>query len=48
MEYTTKILIADENSSQRATLKECFMRGGSQRRGRIVEDRPYPSRRRDY
>ncbi len=28
MEYTTKILIADENSSQRATLKECFMRAG--------------------
>ncbi|MBQ8408137.1 MAG: sporulation transcription factor Spo0A [Clostridia bacterium] len=28
MEYTTKILIADENSSQRAMLKECFMRAG--------------------
>ena len=28
MEYTTKILIADENSSQRATLKEYFMRAG--------------------
>ena len=28
MEYTTKILIADENSSQRALIKECFMRVG--------------------
>ena len=28
MEYTTKILIADENSSARANLKECFMRAG--------------------
>ena len=28
MEYTTKILIADENSSQRALVKECFMRVG--------------------
>ncbi len=28
MEYTTKILIADENSSQRASLKECFLRAG--------------------
>ena len=28
MEYTTKILIADENSSQRALIKECFMRAG--------------------
>ena len=28
MEYTTKILIADENSSQRAMLKECFMHAG--------------------
>lgn len=28
MEYTTKILIADENSSQRALIKECFIRAG--------------------
>ena len=28
MEYTTKILIADENSSARANIKECFMRAG--------------------
>ena len=28
MEYTTKILIADENSSIRATVKECFMHAG--------------------
>ena len=28
MEYTTKILIADENSSARANIKECFMRTG--------------------
>ena len=28
MEYTTKILIADENSSQRTLIKECFMRTG--------------------
>ena len=28
MEYTTKILIADENSSQRAAIKDCFMRAG--------------------
>ena len=28
MEYTTKILIADENSSQRALIKECFQRVG--------------------
>ena len=28
MEYTTKILIADENSSGRALIKECFMRAG--------------------
>ena len=28
MEYTTKILIADENSSQRALIKECFLRAG--------------------
>lgn len=28
MEYTTKILIADENSSQRAMIKEWFMRVG--------------------
>ena len=25
MEYTTKILIADENASQRALLKDCFL-----------------------
>ena len=28
MEYTTKILIADENSSQRALIKDCFLRAG--------------------
>ena len=28
MEYTTKILIADENSSQRALIKDCFLRVG--------------------
>ena len=28
MEYNTKILIADENATQRALLKECFMRAG--------------------
>ena len=28
MEYTTKILIADENSSGRALIKDCFMRVG--------------------
>ncbi len=28
MEYTTKILIADENSSARAGLKDCFLRVG--------------------
>ncbi len=28
MEYTTKILIADENSSSRTIIKECFMRAG--------------------
>ncbi len=28
MEYNTKILIADENSSARAQLKECFTRAG--------------------
>ena len=28
MEYTTKILIADENSSIRASVKDCFMRAG--------------------
>ena len=28
MEYNTKILIADENSSARAQLKECFSRAG--------------------
>ena len=28
MEYNTKILIADENSSSRAQLKECFTRAG--------------------
>ena len=28
MEYTTKILIADENSSGRALIKECFLRAG--------------------
>ncbi len=28
MEYTTKILIADENSAGRALIKECFMRVG--------------------
>jgi two-component system response regulator (stage 0 sporulation protein A) len=28
MEYATKILIADENSSQRAALKECFTHAG--------------------
>jgi two-component system response regulator (stage 0 sporulation protein A) len=28
VEYTTKILIADENSSQRALIKECFLRVG--------------------
>ena len=28
MEYTTKILIADENSSGRALIKDCFLRAG--------------------
>ena len=28
MEYTTKILIADENAAHRATIRECFMRAG--------------------
>ena len=28
MEYNTKILIADENSSQRALIRECFARAG--------------------
>ena len=28
MEYTTKILIADENAAHRATIKECFLRAG--------------------
>ncbi len=28
MEYTTKILIADENSSVRAQMKDCFLRAG--------------------
>ena len=28
MEYTTKILIADENASQRALLKDCFLHAG--------------------
>ena len=28
MEYTTKILIADENSAGRALIKECFLRAG--------------------
>ena len=28
MEYTTKILIADENSSSRSIIKDCFLRAG--------------------
>ena len=28
MEFTTKILIADENSSQRTLIKDCFLRAG--------------------
>ena len=28
MEFTTKILIADENSSQRTQIKDCFLRAG--------------------
>ena len=28
MEYTTKILIADENSSSRSVVKDCFLRAG--------------------
>ena len=28
MEYTTKILIADENSSARSVIKDCFLRAG--------------------
>ena len=28
MEYTTKIIIADENAAHRAMIKECFLRAG--------------------